>query len=106
MGGVFGSESYAKEELRAEIGALFTETDMGIHLTGEHYEDHSDYLRSWIGVLSNDYNEFFRACADAEKISERLVGNYTKKYELPVLMATAEIPERKEAFSHVAEKVL
>ncbi len=81
--GVFGSEGYAKEELRAEIGALFTETDLGIHLSGEHYEDHSDYLRSWVSVIKNDYNEFFRACADAEKISERLVGNYAKKYELP-----------------------
>lgn len=94
--GMFGSEDYAKEELRAEIGALFTEADLGIHLTGEHYEDHSDYLKSWIGVIQNDYNEFFRACTDAEKISERLVGNYTKKYELPSPIASEEIPDRKD----------
>ena len=94
--GVFGSEGYAKEELRAEIGALFTETDLGIRLSGEHYEDHSDYLKSWIGVIKNDYNEFFRACADAEKISERLVGNYAKKYELPSQEIT-EIPEREKS---------
>ena len=94
--GMFGSEDYAKEELRAEIGALFTEADLGIHLSGEHYEDHSDYLKSWIGVIQNDYNEFFRACADAEKISERLVGNYTKKYELPSPIAAEEIPDRKD----------
>jgi len=94
FGGPFGSESYAKEELRAEIGALFTETDLGIPLSGEHYEDHSDYLRSWIGVIQNDYNEFFRACADAEKISDRLVGDYTKKYELPFAELT-EIPARE-----------
>ena len=93
--GVFGSEGYAKEELRAEIGALFTETDLGIHLAGEHYEDHSDYLRSWVSVIKNDYNEFFRACADAEKISERLVGNYAKKYELP-FAEHEEVPERKK----------
>ena len=78
--GVFGSEGYAKEEMRAEIGALFTEADLGIHLAGEHYEDHSDYLKSWIGVIKDDYNEFFRACSDAEKISDRLIGNYRKKY--------------------------
>lgn len=82
MSGRFGSEKYAREELRAEIGALFTEADLGISLKGEHYEDHSDYLRSWIGALQDDYNEFFRACADAEQIAKRLVGNYTKKYEL------------------------
>ena len=96
FGGPFGSESYAKEELRAEIGALFTETDLGIPLSGEHYEDHSDYLRSWIGVIQNDYNEFFRACADAEKISDRLVGNYAKKYELP-FAEPGEVPSREHA---------
>ena len=42
LGGMFGPEEYAKEELRAEIGALFTEADLGISLKGEHYEDHSD----------------------------------------------------------------
>ena len=94
LGGVFGSETYAKEELRAEIGALFTEADLGISLKGEHYEDHSDYLRSWIGVLQNDYNEFFRACADAEQISKRLIGNYTKKYELK--MEIDGVPDKKE----------
>ena len=91
LGGMFGSEEYAKEELRAEIGALFTEADLGISLKGEHYEDHSDYLRSWIGALQDDYNEFFRACADAEQIAKRLVGNYTKKYELK--MEVDDLPD-------------
>ena len=95
LGGMFGSEEYAKEELRAEIGALFTEADLGISLKGEHYEDHSDYLRSWIGALQNDYNEFFRACADAEQIAKRLVGNYTKKYELK--MEVDEVPDMSKA---------
>jgi len=108
MGGTFGSEEYAKEELRAEIGALFTEADLGISLKGEHYEDHSDYLRSWIGVLQNDYNEFFRACADAEQIAKRLIGNYTKKYELK--MEVDGVPDKvKEPDEHsepVKEKVL
>ena len=90
--GIFGSAEYAKEELRAEIGALFTEADLGILLKGEHYEDHSDYLRSWISVLEDDYNEFFRACADAEQIAKRLVGNYTKKYELK--MEVEGLPDR------------
>ena len=82
MGGAFGSPAYAREELRAEIGALFTEADLGIRLTEENYEDHSDYLKSWIGALKDDYNEFFHACSDAEKICGRIVSNYTRKYEL------------------------
>ena len=73
-------------------GYHITEADLGISLRGEHYEDHSDYLRSWIGALENDYNEFFRACADAEQIAKRLVGNYTKKYELK--MEVEGLPEQ------------
>ena len=76
LSGAFGSPEYAKEELRAEIAALFTETDLGISLNGEHYEDHSDYLRSWISALQDDYNEFFRACSDAEQISSFLIEKY------------------------------
>ena len=72
----FGDKDYAKEELRAELGALFVETDLGVDPSGEVLEDHSDYLLSWIGALRKDPNELFRACADAEKISERLVNNY------------------------------
>jgi len=77
VSGTFGSSEYAKEELRAEIGALFTESDLQVPLQGEHFEDHSDYLRSWISALQEDYNEFFRACTDAEKISGYLMANYT-----------------------------
>ena len=46
--------------------------------------------------------QFFRACADAEKISERLVGNYTKKYELPTPMATEDIPDRNKDEKQIA----
>lgn len=103
MTGSFGSPEYAKEELRAEIGALFVEADLGIQLSGEHYEDHSDYLKSWIYALEQDYNELFRACADAEKIAERLVGNYCRKCDRSLEMQMDEIPDAK---TKVLEKEL
>lgn len=96
MGGTFGSPDYAKEELRAEIGALFMESDLGIALKGEHYEDHSDYLRSWIAVLEDDYNELFRACADAERITERLMTNYRRKYELNMDLYSIAVIDKDE----------
>ena len=96
LSGTFGSESYAREELRAELGALFTEIDLGLSLKAEHYEDHSDYFKSWIGALDKDVNELFRACADAQKISERLIGNYTRKYELKQERTLDAIPEKEE----------
>lgn len=82
MKGSFGTPEYAKEELRAELGALFLGADFGLPLSGEHYEDHSDYLKSWVAALEDDYNELFRACADADKISLRIKENYGKRYEL------------------------
>lgn len=89
----FGSEPYAKEELRAEIAALFIEADIGIHLKGEHYQDHSNYLASWMDVLKNEPSELFRACSDAEKIDERLVKNYRARYPMPEI---EKIPVREE----------
>lgn len=95
LSGGFGSESYAREELRAEIGALFTEADLGVHLEAEHYQDHSNYLHSWINVLKNDPNELFRACADAEKISQRLMGNYQELYYVAKPETLEKKPEQE-----------
>lgn len=76
MKGVFGSPEYAREELNAELSAIFIQGDLGMTIEGEHLNDHSDYLKSWIAVLKKDYNELFRACSSAEKIAERLYKNY------------------------------
>ena len=61
----FGSEAYAKEELRAEIASMLLGDDLGI---GHDPSQHTAYISSWIKVLENDPVEIFRAAADAEKI--------------------------------------
>ena len=78
----FGSEDYAREELRAEMAAIFMEGDFQIKYDKEHFNSHTQYLESWIGALKKDKNELFRAISDAQKASERIVGNYEKKYGL------------------------
>lgn len=40
--------------------------------------------------------ELFRACADAERIAERLVGNYARKANLQYKDWKEEIPEVKK----------
>ena len=63
----FGSEGYAREEMRAEIGSLMLGGQLGIgHDPGQHVA----YIESWIRVLEQDPREVFRAAADAEKIVE------------------------------------
>lgn len=51
-------------------------------------------MKSWLEELEADPNELFRACADAEKIAEYLVGNYEKKYQIPRVLPE-EIPDKK-----------
>lgn len=72
--GKFGSEKYAKEELRAEMASMFISQDKGVNLSKEHFENHSSYVNSWIKVLKEDHNELFRAAKDASVISDRILG--------------------------------
>lgn len=74
---MFGTPDYAREELNAEIGAIFTKFDLGIDFKEGYIEErHRQYIKSWISIFENDSNEFFRACANADKISQHLLLNY------------------------------
>ncbi|MEX8139991.1 zincin-like metallopeptidase domain-containing protein [Acinetobacter baumannii] len=62
----FGSEGYAREELRAEIASLMLGEKLDIgHDPGQHVA----YVGSWIKALQEDPREIFRAAADAERIT-------------------------------------
>lgn len=74
----FGSEAYAKEELRAEIASLMLGEKLNIgHDPGQHVS----YVGSWIKVLQEDPREIFRASADAEKITQYLLGREMLKVQ-------------------------
>lgn len=63
--GPFGSETYAREELRAEIASWMLGQDLGVgHDPGQHLA----YVKSWVSILEKDPYELVRACRDAEKI--------------------------------------
>lgn len=67
----FGSEGYAREELRAEISSLLMGDELGLgHDPGQHVA----YVKSWIRVLEEDPMEIFRAAADAEKVQKFVLG--------------------------------
>ena len=65
--GRFGSESYAREELRAEIGSAFICAEIGIP---PDVEDNASYIASWLKVLKGDKHEIFRSASDAQKIAD------------------------------------
>lgn len=65
LSGRFGSESYAAEELIAELGAAFTCAMLG--LDNEPRPDHAQYLQNWLNVLKADKKAIFTAASMAQK---------------------------------------
>lgn len=61
----WGDEGYAREELVAELGAVFLAADLD--LASEPRDDHAAYLANWLEVLRNDKRAIFQAAAYAEK---------------------------------------
>jgi len=70
----FGSEGYAKEELRAEISSLMVGTELGI---GHDPEQHAAYVAHWVSILQDDPKEILHAASDASKIHD-----YVMQYDL------------------------
>lgn len=95
-GGAFGSESYAREELRAEIASWMVCMDLGLpHEPGPHLS----YVQSWIKALEEDPYEIVRACQDAEKIRQYVLGMEMEKEVVKDAALTQETqkaaPQRK-----------
>lgn len=69
LSGPFGSESYAREELRAEIASWLIGDRLAI---GHDPAQHAAYTKHWVKILEDEPKEILRACADAEKICKFL----------------------------------
>lgn len=70
--GRFGSESYAMEELVAELGAAFIGGSLGIGC--EPRDDHAPYIATWLKVLKNDSRAIFTAASKAQAAADYLLG--------------------------------
>jgi antirestriction protein ArdC len=66
----FGSQSYAAEELVAELGAAFLCAEFGF----DGDVRNAGYIASWIDLLKSDKRAFFTACSQASKASDYLRG--------------------------------
>jgi len=68
----YGSEAYAREELRAELASAFLSVETGISTVrdAESESRHKAYLQSWAKVLKADKNEFFRAAKEAGEATD------------------------------------
>lgn len=65
LAGRFGSESYAAEELIAELGAAFLCGDLGV--TPEPRADHAQYIANCLQLMKNDKKAVFAAASKASE---------------------------------------
>ncbi len=105
---VFGSEAYAKEELRAETASLLVASSIGLP---HRMPQHATYIGAWINVLGRDPKELVRACEDAERISDYVLQfDRDRRYVLDYEKGTATAIGAPEwialARSAIAEKHL
>lgn len=69
----FGSETYSKEELTAELGSASLLNMLGIE-TPKTFRNSSAYIQSWLQVLRNDCKFIVSASSKAEKAVNYILG--------------------------------
>ena len=72
----FGSEAYAKEELRAEISAMMSGQRVGV---GHDPSRGAAYVEGWLKALKDNPREIYRAASEAQKMSDHLVAPMREK---------------------------
>jgi antirestriction protein ArdC len=75
--GRFGSESYAAEELIAELGSAFLAAEL--QLESEPRTDHAPYVANWLQVLKNDKRAIFTAAGKAQQAVDWLLRQNAKE---------------------------
>ena len=63
---MFGSETYSKEELVAELGSAMILNQLGIE-TPQTFKNSAAYIQGWLRVLKNDNKFIVSAASKAEK---------------------------------------
>jgi antirestriction protein ArdC len=68
----FGSPSYSREELIAEMGASFIAAHVGINYD-EITQNSAAYLQGWLSVLKADKKLIFKAAAEAQRAADYIL---------------------------------
>lgn len=71
LGGRFGSEAYAMEELVAELSSAILGAELGLPV--DHLDHHASYLASWLKVLKADSRAILTVAAKAEEAASLLL---------------------------------
>ena len=73
----FGSQTYSKEELIAEIGSAMLLNETGLEIA-ETFENNAAYIASWLKKLHDDKKLIVMAAGQAQKAADYITGaNHT-----------------------------
>ena len=75
----FGSPTYAKEELIADLGAAFLMSEAGLNI---NYKNKAAYIQNWLKPLKNDNRLIVIAAGNSEKAVNHINNNNKDKTEL------------------------
>jgi antirestriction protein ArdC len=79
LSGRFGDESYAFEELVAELCSSFVCQSLGVD--GKFDTNNLAYIKSWVKVLKNDSKAIFKASSLANNAAKFILGDLVEETE-------------------------
>ena len=88
----FGSDDYAREELRAEIASMMINRQLGMP---HNPERHAAYVENWVSVLRKDPTEILDACRDAQKIQKYVLSFQQQQQIAPEPVQNKLTPEEE-----------
>lgn len=77
----FGKDSYAKEELVAELFASLCLNRCGLLGESDLFDNSAAYLSSWLSALENDSSLIVQAATEAARRFQRLLGEQEQEKE-------------------------
>jgi antirestriction protein ArdC len=78
---VFGSETYSKEELVAEMGASFLCARTGIE--NRTFQNAVAYIKGWLSIIKKDSKFLVQSATQAQKAADYILNTEPKKEETP-----------------------
>lgn len=94
--GKFGSSSYAKEELIAELSSVFSSQKLGVDYDTSTLNNSKAYLQNWIKALKNNKDLLLEASKTAEVVSEYIFNLKDKQKELTKELIVIEFNEHTD----------
>lgn len=107
MEGLHGFESYAYEELVAELTSCFMAAELGIHHDQYAHDQNAAYLNSWLKALKDDKNLIFKASNAASRASNYQM-EHLREYLYELNMKHTATPQQNELLESIGvpERVL